>query len=200
MFERYAAKARKAIFFARYASSQNGMPDIGTPSVLWGVLWEDEELLLRLLPTAGPEELNRLRADVDGLLPKRSLKVPTGVDLPLSQAAQRALAYAAGEAERRRHEFIEPRHLLWGLLTESGPETACLKSHLITVAAVNADLSRIPSENSARRALRRLLAAIPESRLEAAVTILDGLSSRSFSVSGTAPNGAFSFSFDDDTK
>src|SRR5215831_5079121 len=131
MFERYSAKARKSIFLARYSCSQNGIPEIGTPSVLWGVLWEDEDLLVRLIPAANTEGLNRLRAEVEALLPKGSRKVPTNVDLPLSQAVQRALSDAAEEAKRRGHEWIEPRHLLWGLLTENGPEAACLKSHRI---------------------------------------------------------------------
>jgi len=40
------------------------------------------------------------------------------VDLPLSQASKRALAYAAEEAERMKHGHIGPEHLLLGLLRE----------------------------------------------------------------------------------
>ena len=64
--------------------SQNGMPEIGTPSILWGVLWEDEDLLVRLTPAAGIEELNRLRAEVEGLFPKSSRKIPTNAGVTSS--------------------------------------------------------------------------------------------------------------------
>ena len=145
MFERFTEKARRAIFFARYEASQHGTPWIETPSLLLGILREDRDLMDRLLP-AGTGEYDRLIADVEALFPKFSGKISTSVDLPLNLVAKRALAYAAEEAERRHHKVIEPRHLLWGLLTAGGPDTACLNSHGITLETVNADLAQPPGQ------------------------------------------------------
>ena len=196
MFDRYTEKARRAIFFARYEASQHGTPYIETPCLLLGILREDSDLRARLLPT-GTEEYARLVADVETLFPKSYAEISTSVDLPLSKVAIRALTYAADEAERRHHKAIEPRHLLWGLLTARGPETACLNSHGITLEAVNQDLGRMAGENTRRALLRQALDEIPEDRLAAAATLLGGLKSGKFEVTGTTSNGPFRFSFDD---
>ena len=140
MFERFTEKARRAVFFARYEASQHGTPYIETPSLLLGILREDKDLMGRLLPT-GADGLLLLTADVDALFPELSGKIAMSVDLPLSRVAKLALNYAAEESERRHHKAIEPLHLLWGLLTAGGPETACLVSHGITLDAVNRGLS-----------------------------------------------------------
>jgi ATP-dependent Clp protease ATP-binding subunit ClpC len=125
MFERYTEKSRRAVFFARYEASQHGTPYIETPSLLMGILRENKDLIARLLPN-GAEELSQLFADVEALFLEPSGKISMSVDLPLSRVAKLALNYAAEESERRHHRVIEPLHLLWGLLTAGGPETACL--------------------------------------------------------------------------
>src|ERR1022692_1033867 len=106
MFERFTEKARRAVFFARYEASQHGTPYIETPSLLLGILREDKDLMVRLLPT-GAEELLRLTADVEALFPEFSGKISTSVDLPLSRVAKLALNCAAEEAERRHHRAID---------------------------------------------------------------------------------------------
>src|ERR1017187_7143460 len=199
MFERYTEKSRRAVFFARYEASQHGTPYIETPSLLLGILREDKDLMARLLPT-GAEELGRLIAEVEALFPKFSGKISTSVDLPLSQVAKRALAYAAEEAERQHHKAIEPRHLLWGLLTAGGPETECLKAHGITLETVDRDLARTAAERDRRALLHQALDAIPEDRLDPAATLLNGLVSGKFEATGTSLKGPFHFSFDDKTE
>jgi ATP-dependent Clp protease ATP-binding subunit ClpC len=42
MFERYTEKARRVVFFARYEASKHGTREIGTPSLLLGILREDK--------------------------------------------------------------------------------------------------------------------------------------------------------------
>ena len=196
MFERFTEKARRTVFFARYEASQHGTPYIETPSLLLGILREDKDLVARLLPT-GAEEPVRLIADVEALFPKRSGKIATSVDLPLNQLAKLALNYAAEEAERRHHRAIEPLHLLWGLLTAGGPETACLESHGITLETVNRDLAWKAGAIDRRALLHQALDAIPEDRLDAAATLLGGLVSGKFEATGTSLKGPFHFSFDD---
>jgi len=50
MFERYTEHARRAIFFARYETSQVGSPLIETEHLLLGILREQKELMRHLLP------------------------------------------------------------------------------------------------------------------------------------------------------
>ncbi len=45
-------------------------------------------------------------------------KIPTSVDLPLSNECKRVLAYAAEEVERLSNRHIGTEHLLLGLLRE----------------------------------------------------------------------------------
>jgi ATP-dependent Clp protease ATP-binding subunit ClpC len=196
MFERYTEKARRVVFFGRYEASVHGTPEIDTRCLLMGILREDRELMARLLPDSA-HELCRLWTDVEALFPKSSRKIPTSVDLPLSHRAKHALTFAAEVAEKRHHECIEPRHLLWGLFEEGGPETACLKSCGLGVEAVNADLEQMAAETDLleRYAVRRIVDGLPKDRLRAAAVLLAGLAANQFETSGTGPDGPFHFSF-----
>jgi ATP-dependent Clp protease ATP-binding subunit ClpC len=227
MFERYTEKARRVIFFARYEASQHGMPEIDTPCLLLGILRDDKDLMSRLLPSpsgseelagivpAGPKELARLSADVEALFPKTDQEIATNVDLPVSHQATFALACAAEEAVGLGHKSIDPRHLLLGLLRANGPEAACLKAHGIEPERVRADFAQggkidapgAPPQPAlapewARRYMElvRVLQCMPADRREAAATLLEGLASGKFEVTGTSRNGPFHFSFDDKTE
>jgi ATP-dependent Clp protease ATP-binding subunit ClpC len=218
MFERYTERARRAIFFARYEASQRGTEEIDTPCLLLGIIRENKDLMARLLPSgsgelagllpASSEELARLTADVAALCPESVCKIATHVDMPLSQTAKHALAYAAEESERLDHKIIDGRHLLVGLLRAGGAETACLKAHGIELETVRATFQQpiavYASEQDqtteparTRLELIRMLQSIPADRLEAAATLLEGLASGKFEATGTSRKGPFHFSFED---
>jgi ATP-dependent Clp protease ATP-binding subunit ClpC len=201
MFERFTEKARRAIFFARYEASQHGTAEIGTPCLLLGILREEKDLMARLLP-AGKEELARLSADVEAVFPKAAQKNATSVDLPMSHAALRALAYAAEEGKRLGHNLIDSWHLLLGLLRENGAESACLKGHGIESETVRSGfLHDIPvTARDNRGPLHLLVDKLPADRLDAAATLLEGLAAEKFEVTGAGPGGEFHFSFDDKTE
>jgi ATP-dependent Clp protease ATP-binding subunit ClpA len=125
MFERYTEKARRVIFFARYEASQYGSPYIETEHLLLGLLREDPALSRRILGSGGTfKELIFSPSAIDSIRRKISErgklgeKLPTSVDLPLSNGSKRVLAYAAEEAERLAHRHIGTEHLLLGLLRE----------------------------------------------------------------------------------
>ena len=108
MFDRFTETARRAIFFARYEASNFGSREIDTPHLLLGALREDRT-------TPGPLLAEVIRRRLEKELP-RGAYVETSVDLPLSQDGQRALAFAAEEAEMLQHKWIDTEHLLLGLL------------------------------------------------------------------------------------
>jgi uncharacterized damage-inducible protein DinB len=115
MFERFTDQARRAIFYARYEASGFGGRFIETQHLLLGILRAAPELATTFLGEAEAEEA--FRAEFVELA-ERASRVSTSVDMPLSRGCQRALAYAAEEAERARIREIRPGHLLLGLLRE----------------------------------------------------------------------------------
>lgn len=215
MFERYTEKARRVIFFARYEASQHGVAEIDTPCLLLAILREDKDLMSRLLAAqelpplpARSEELARLSAEVEALFPETTQEIATHVDIPLNEAARQALAYAAEEAWQLGHKSIDPRHLLLGLLRANGPETKCLLAQGIGLEKVRAEPFRGVNldKHEPRQALDPArdytglfwtLLSLPAERREAAATLLEGLASGEFEVTGTSRNGPFHFSFED---
>lgn len=115
MFERYTEKARRIIFFARYEASQLGSPVIDTEHLLLGILRETAHVT-KLLPPGAPQAV---RAQIEARAPDRP-KLPPSVDIPISNAVKRVLAYGAEEAERLNHRHIGSEHLFLGLLREKG--------------------------------------------------------------------------------
>src|SRR5262245_55598519 len=108
MFERYSERARRVIFFARYEASQFGSTAIETEHLLLGLIKEDANVMARFL--GGSWRID-VRKEIEARITKRE-KVPTAIDLPLSQECKRILAYAADEAQRLNHRHIGAEHLL----------------------------------------------------------------------------------------
>lgn len=115
MFERFTEKAKRIIFFARYEASQFGSPYIETEHLLLGLLREDPALTKRVLPSI--TTIDVIRNEIDKYAFRRE-KIPTSVDLPLSNESKRVLTYAAEEAEHLENKDIGTEHILLGLLRE----------------------------------------------------------------------------------
>lgn len=115
MFEKYTAKARRVVFYARYAVSQIGASAIGPEHLLLGLLREDGALFSRLLPAHVSTDWMRRQLEARA---EKGPRIPTSLEVPLSDAAQRALAHAAEESESLSHEQIGTEHILLGLLRE----------------------------------------------------------------------------------
>ena len=145
MFERYTEKARRVIFFARYEASQFGSPVIDTEHLLLGILRETVQITKALPPGAA----QAIRAQIDARNAGRQ-RSSTSVDLPVSNAVKRVLAYGAEEAERLNHRHIGSEHLFLGLLREKG----CLAAELLEPFGVKLErlkvkIERIPAQESA---------------------------------------------------
>jgi len=150
MFERYTEKARRVIFFARYEASQFGSPYIETEHLLLGLLREDKALTNRFLRSHG--DVEGIRRQIEEHTVVRE-KVPTSVDLPLSNEGKRVLAYSAEEAEALSHKHIGTEHLLLGLLREEKCFAAeLLHERGVRLAMVREELRRTPAGAETRRA------------------------------------------------
>jgi hypothetical protein len=134
MFERYTESGRRAIFFARYESSQYGCDYIEPEHLLIAIFRVDRQFTDRFIKNA---TLDDVRKQIEGHTEIRP-RMPTSVDLPLSDASKRVLSYAAEEAEQLAHKNIGPQHLLLGLLREEGSFAA----EILRVNGVRADTLR----------------------------------------------------------
>jgi hypothetical protein len=115
MFDRFTERARQVIFFARYEAGSLGSNVIDTEHLLLGLVRQDKVLALQLPSGAG----EAIRSRIEQLLPHPKPPISKAIDMPLSFASKRVLAYAAEEAERVTDESIDSGHLVLGLLREN---------------------------------------------------------------------------------
>ncbi len=125
MFERYTQTARRPIFHARYAASQDGGEYIETEHLPLGIMRGDAAFAQRLFKTR--EDLLAVQAEIAKEMGPGG-KTATSMDIPLSQECKRVLARTSAEAERLKHPQISTGHLLLGLLMEE----RCLASKVMT--------------------------------------------------------------------
>jgi ATP-dependent Clp protease ATP-binding subunit ClpC len=153
MFERYTEKARRVIFFARYEASQFGLPNIETEHLLMGLLREDKALTNRFLRSHSTVESIRKQIEAHTTIRE---KIPTSVDLPLSNECKRVLAYAAEEAERLGHRHIGTEHLLLGLLRQEKCFAATmLKERGLEIGPLREELEKVPHKTAEPNAPER---------------------------------------------
>ena len=114
MFERYTEKARRAIFFARYEASQYGSPYIETEHLLLGLMRECRAVLGKWFPGKGNLEA-KIRTQIEKHI-TRGARIPTSVEVPLSQENRQVLMLAADAADKLGHPLVGPEHLLIGIL------------------------------------------------------------------------------------
>jgi ATP-dependent Clp protease ATP-binding subunit ClpA len=118
MFERYTESARRALFFARYEVTARGATSIDTEHLLLGLLRQPKGLIARLFAESNVSPA-ALQEAIEAPLEVRE-RLSTSVEVPFSAETQRALQYAAEEADRLLHSYIGTEHLLLGLLREQG--------------------------------------------------------------------------------
>jgi len=149
MFEKYTETARRVIFFARYEVSQFGGTKIETEHLLLGLLRENKDLIRRF--AADWKSIGDTLKEI-AVRTYTGEKLPTTIDMPLSDECKRILAYASEEAECLSHIHIGPQHLLLGILRESGSVAAqVLNGHGFSLPAVREDVARNPDTADLRQ-------------------------------------------------
>jgi hypothetical protein len=146
VFERYTERARRVIFFARYEASQFGSSLIETQHLLLGLIREDKNLTNRFLRNSS--SIESLRREIESRVERRE-RIPTSIDLPLSEECMRILAYANEETERLNHRHIGTEHLLLGILREE----KCVAWELLyerglRLDVIREELARVPKDRA----------------------------------------------------
>lgn len=140
MFERYTARARRAISRAREQASSSASSQIEPDDLLIGLLREDKTLADRFI--GSPETVDSIERRITSGTPTRKPQI-TPADLPLSHTSKRVLAYAAEESEHLNHRHIGTEHVLMGLLREKGTLPAMILNELgLEVEALRKRLQR----------------------------------------------------------
>jgi ATP-dependent Clp protease ATP-binding subunit ClpC len=137
MFDRFTERARRVIFFARLEASKTGCDAISTEHLLLGLMREN----MYLLPEFPPEsDLAAIRAELFGHPPAE--RVPTSIDMFLTESAQRVLQHSAHERYSLKHNLVTSGHLLLGILDEEQSDAcAILKRYGVQREQV---LTRLP--------------------------------------------------------
>lgn len=117
MFERYTPEARRVVFFSRYEASELGSASIEADHLLLGLVREARDLFKRVAPHF--PSIEQVRQQIKKERPPGP-KLPTYVDLPLTQQAANILQNAAEEAAQLQHSHIGTEHLLLAVLGETG--------------------------------------------------------------------------------
>lgn len=116
MFERFTEAARRALFFARYEASQMGGTSIEPDHLILGLIRKSKGLVPQILALSQISP-DAIRAEIKRR-PVSKEKISTSVEIPFAAGANRALLYAAEEADRLMHDYIGTEHVLLGLLRE----------------------------------------------------------------------------------
>ena len=143
MFERYTEQARRALFFARFETSQRGGTSIESEHLLVGLIREARGPVNAILDHFQVTPSTLLEA-IDARVTSRE-PVATSVEIPFSPDVKRTLNHAGEEADRLGHKHIGPEHLFLGLLREEqSMAVSILKPQGVTLAAAREYIATLP--------------------------------------------------------
>src|SRR5882724_12710235 len=114
MFERYTEEARRALFYARFETTQRGGTSIESEHLLVGLIRETRGPVNAILAHFQVTPQTVLR-EIEARVPLQE-RVPASVEIPFSPEVLRALTNTEEEADRLRHLHIGPQHLFLALL------------------------------------------------------------------------------------
>jgi ATP-dependent Clp protease ATP-binding subunit ClpC len=142
MFERFNEAARRALFFARYEATELGSTSIESEHVLLGLTREPQGAIKALLAMSdAPMDVLReeIKAECHG-----GEKSSTRVEIPFTSDVQSVLRFTFDEANRLRHGYIGPEHMLLGVMRVEGCSAEkILSRHNLRVDAVRDELVRL---------------------------------------------------------
>jgi ATP-dependent Clp protease ATP-binding subunit ClpC len=126
MFERYTEDARRALFFARYKTTERDGDSISSEDLLAWIVLGAPDVIQQLtssrpnaLPSteAGAQFLERMSQDA-------GIRVRSRKELPFSRAARQAIELAVQEADALGHRQVHPEHLILALLRATDTDTS----------------------------------------------------------------------------
>ena len=143
MFERYTERARRSLFFARFAVTEFGGEVIEVSHLLMGLVRCDRGWWGELLAPAHDVAAIEVRL---GEIQPGGTKVSTSVEIPFSGAVKDILKGSAAEADARGSRDVRPIHMLLALIAHAEGEAVCRKAgidvHAVRAAAPSGSVVR----------------------------------------------------------
>jgi ATP-dependent Clp protease ATP-binding subunit ClpA len=156
MFEDFSERARRIIFFSRKVAGERGAAAIEVEDLVQVLVLEDQADYAKLFPESAvpgtarmalpthrafftAEVAAEIQRGLEPLMLSKANPLPTSVDMPLSDAAQRVLLAAMDRAKESHDGQVEPLHLLAEVLSDDATAVAdALKQAGMTQEAVEA--------------------------------------------------------------
>ena len=140
-FEKFTARARRVLRFAREEAQQFKHNYIGTEHLLLGLVRMDGGIATAVLHSLGVE-LNKVRSAVEFIIGRGD-----GIILDpmiLTPRVKKMIELAGDEARRLNHDYIGTEHLLLGIVRErEGIAVGVLKSMGIPLAKVRIETMKV---------------------------------------------------------
>ena len=136
IFDRLTMTARRALFFSRYESAEQGRLSIRPEHVLLGVIRADGRSSRDLWKTANVTLDEARAAVVDPNEPRDAVVEP--VQIPFQEATKALFTAAAQEADRLGHTRIATAHVVLALMREDGAASSFLRNRGITLETARA--------------------------------------------------------------
>lgn len=119
MLDLWSNASRKVLFVARWEAGAAGCELIGSEHLLEGLVWVNPKNVEK---TGAELSLDQIKQDaqrwhVDGK------RIPTSVDMKISDEVGRICERAAEEARTANCWFLRTEHLLFALMNETGCES-----------------------------------------------------------------------------
>lgn len=128
MFELFTDRARRVVLFAREEAEKFLHPYIDTEHILIGVLREKGSIVLELFARRGVN-VQSLINDIQSITESQGNLIIKG-GLPFSPLAKNSLEFAIEESRILNHKYINPEHILIGLVKEKRGKASMILKRL----------------------------------------------------------------------
>ena len=115
MFERFTDRARRVVVLAQEEARMLNHNYIGTEHILLGLIHEGEGVAAKALESLGIS-LEGVRQQVEEII-GQGQQAPSG-HIPFTPRAKTVLELSLRESVRLGHRYIDPSHILLGLIAE----------------------------------------------------------------------------------
>ena len=116
MFERFTEKSRAIVVQAQDEARRMGHNFVGTEQILLGMLADGDNAAANILVDQSIN-LETARQEVENIIGLGAGS--TDVEIPFTPRSKYVFELGLEEAEKLEHEYIEPKHLLLGIMLEN---------------------------------------------------------------------------------
>ena len=142
----FTDRVRKVLHIAREEAARFNHEYVGTEHILLGIIREGEGVGVAALTNLNID-LGRVRATIESTVKNGNAVRGTGIDIPYTSRAKKALELAMSEARELNHPYVGTEHLLLGVIGEKkGMGALALSDAGVTLEATRSEVRRLVGE------------------------------------------------------